>query len=46
MTLLNTLIYLGTQPPSCGEIVFSKERIEQWIDENTKEFKELKVNIL
>jgi len=29
-----------------GEIVFSKERIEQWINENTKEFKALKVNIL
>lgn len=29
-----------------GEIVFSKERIEQWIDENAKEFKALKVNIL
>ena len=29
-----------------GEIVFSKERIEQWIDENTRTFKELKINIL
>ena len=29
-----------------GEIVFSKERIEQGIDENTRTFKELKINIL